>query len=404
MTKIIVIVGPTAVGKTKMGVELALKYNGEIISGDSMQIYRKMDIGTAKVTKEETKGIKHHLIDIKEFNEDYSVKEFQVMVRDCIEDISKRGKTPIIVGGTGLYIKAALFDYEFNEESNEFDETKYQKLTNEELHEYLKSIDSKSAQEIHHNNRRRVMRAIQIFENSGTSKSDIIAKQKQKLLYDVCFIGLTMNRELLYDRINNRVDIMINNGLLDEFSMLLNLGASKTMQSMCAIGYKELFELTDDNKNEIVDSIKQNSRRYAKRQYTWFKNQMDIHWINVNVDNFSEAIIDATNYYENYANFHKIAFEYNFEKIDDFKEVGIISRKICYLPNDIQSPKLFDLKNKTFNHTILLVIEYDESKIKLEHVLELYKQTVMSKFDIYSKQSWNTIGTIVRKIVEIQEI
>lgn len=294
MKKVIVIVGPTSVGKTKMGVEIAKAINGEVISGDSMQIYKEMDIGTAKVTKEEMDGIVHHLIDIKSPDESYSVKDFQDEVRYCIDDISARGKVPIIVGGTGLYIKAALYDYEFDEseiDHNIFKE-KFKDYSNEQLHEYLRTIDEKSAKELHFNNRQRVLRAIEIFEISGKKKSEILEQQQHILLYDACFIGLTLNRDVLYERINHRVDIMDERGLEQEVKSLYNKGYTRNMQSMKAIGYKEWFDYFDGalSKEEVLEKIKKNSRNYAKRQYTWFKNQFDMNWFDVNLNDFHETV------------------------------------------------------------------------------------------------------------------
>jgi len=294
MNKVIVIVGPTSVGKTKMGIELAKKLNGEVISGDSMQIYKGMDIGTAKVTKTEMNGIAHHLIDIKNPDEAYSVKDFQEEVRACIKDITNRHKLPIIVGGTGLYIKAALYDYEFNEseiDHNVFKE-KYKDYTNQQLHEYLKSIDEKSAQQLHFNNRQRVLRAIEIYELSGKRKSDILEEQQHICLYDACFIGLTLNRDILYKRINQRVDMMNEQGLEKEVRQLYDLGYQKSMQSMKAIGYKEWFDYFEGriSKERVLELIKKNSRNYAKRQYTWFKNQFDMNWFNVDLDCFENTV------------------------------------------------------------------------------------------------------------------
>lgn len=294
MDRVIVIVGPTSVGKTKMGVELAKRINGEIISGDSMQIYKGMDIGTAKVTEEETEGIVHYLVDIKNPDESYSVKDFQDEVRSCIDGIIKNGKIPIIVGGTGLYIKAALYDYEFDDseiDHNVFKE-KYKDYSNEELHDYLRSIDEKSAEELHCNNRQRVLRAIEIFELSGKKKSEILEQQKHELLYDACFIGLTLDREVLYERINKRVDIMDELGLEKEVKALIDCGYTRDMQSMKAIGYKEWFDYFDGfiSKEDVLERIKKNSRNYAKRQYTWFKNQFDMNWFTVNLLNFNETV------------------------------------------------------------------------------------------------------------------
>lgn len=230
--KVIVIVGPTSVGKTKMGVELAKRLNGEIISGDSMQIYKTMDIGTAKVTEEEKEGIVHHCVNILEPIEEYSVKDFQDTVRAQIQDITSRGKQPIIVGGTGLYIKAALYDYEFNETQDNHDEfrEKYKDYDNEQLFNHLLSIDPESARELHQNNRQRVLRAIEIYEQTGQKKSDILASQQHICLYNAYFVGLTLDREVLYDRINKRVDIMKDRGLEKEVTDLYSQGLKELIK------------------------------------------------------------------------------------------------------------------------------------------------------------------------------
>jgi len=297
MTRIIVVIGPTSVGKTKMGVELAKRLNGEVISGDSMQIYKGMDIGTAKVSYEEMEGIVHHCIDIREPTDDYSVKDFQEIVRRTIMDIQSRGKLPIIVGGTGLYIKAALYDYEFSETRDEHEKyrLKYKDYSNEQLFDYLKSIDERSAKDLHPNNRQRVLRAIEIYEQTGQKKSDIVASQQHICLYDAYFIGLTIDRELLYQRINQRVDMMKNNGLEDEVRNLYQQGLKRSHQSMKAIGYKEWFDYFEGfiEKDEVYENIKKHSRQYAKRQYTWFKNQFDVHWYEVNLDNFLQTVEDV---------------------------------------------------------------------------------------------------------------
>lgn len=294
MKKVIVIVGPTGVGKTKMGVALAKKFNGEVISGDSMQIYKKMDIGTAKVTTDESKGIVHHLIDIKDPSESYSVKDFQDEVRKCIDDITSRDKLAIIVGGTGLYIKAALYDYEFSESeiNHEFYQNKYKNYSNEELYQYLQSIDQASAQILHFNNRRRVLRAIEIYEATGVKKSETLEKQKHVSLYDTIFVGLTLPRDILYNRINKRVDDMIDTGLEKEAEDLYNQGYTKELQSMKAIGYKEWFDFFEgkQTKEMTIELIKKNSRNYAKKQYTWFNNQFAVKWIEVELSNFDKTI------------------------------------------------------------------------------------------------------------------
>lgn len=294
MEQVIVIVGPTGVGKTKMGVALAKYFNGEVISGDSMQIYKTMDIGTAKVTSDEMEGIVHYLIDIKEPTESYSVKDFQDEVRQKIKEITSRGKLPIIVGGTGLYIKAALYDYEFTESQMDHQEyvVKYQDYSNEELYNHLVEIDELSAKELHPNNRQRVLRAIAIYESTGIKKSETLAKQNHELIYDTKFIGLTLERSTLYERINQRVDKMMEQGLLQEIDSLMKKGYAPELQSMKAIGYKEWFGYYqgDQNLQETLELIKKNSRNYAKRQYTWFNNQVPVKWFEVNLNDFNETI------------------------------------------------------------------------------------------------------------------
>ena len=297
MTRVIVVIGPTSVGKTKMGVELAKAMNGEVISGDSMQIYKGMDIGTAKVTEQEMSGIDHHCINILEPTDEYSVKDFQDAVRFQIDDITRRGKLPIIVGGTGLYIKAALYDYEFSEtkDNHEIFRDKYKDYDNEQLYQHLINIDEKSALELHPHNRQRVLRAIEIFEETGQKKSDIEALQQHVCLYDAYFVGLTIERELLYNRINQRVDAMKEQGLEKEVTDLYYQGLERSNQSMKAIGYKEWFDYFEGiiDKETVYENIKKHSRQYAKRQYTWFKNQFDVHWYNVQIDNFEKTVHDV---------------------------------------------------------------------------------------------------------------
>lgn len=298
MEKVIVVIGPTSVGKTKMGVALAKKLNGEVISGDSMQVYRQMDIGTAKVTIEEMEGVTHHCIDILDPKDQYSVHDFQQTVRKQITEITNRGHVPIIVGGTGLYIKAALYDYTFSEMENNHDEInkKYKDYTNEQLYAHLKQIDEESAKILHFNNRRRVLRAIEIYEQTGQKKSEMINEQEHICLYDAYFVGLTLPRELLYERINLRVDLMMKNGLQGEMESLIKLGLTRENQSMKAIGYKEWFDYFEGkcDLNEVSENIKKHSRQYAKRQYTWFKNQFDVHWYDVCLENFSKTIEEVS--------------------------------------------------------------------------------------------------------------
>nr|WP_288542830.1 tRNA (adenosine(37)-N6)-dimethylallyltransferase MiaA [uncultured Faecalibacillus sp.] len=298
MEKVIVVIGPTSVGKTKMGVALAKKLNGEVISGDSMQVYRQMDIGTAKVTIEEMEGVPHHCIDILDPKDQYSVHDFQQTVRKQITEITNRGHVPIIVGGTGLYIKAALYDYTFSEMENNHDEInkKYKDYTNEQLYDHLKQIDEESAKILHFNNRRRVLRAIEIYEQTGQKKSEMINEQEHICLYDAYFVGLTLPRELLYERINLRVDLMMKNGLQGEMESLIKQGLTRENQSMKAIGYKEWFDYFEGkcDLNEVSENIKKHSRQYAKRQYTWFKNQFDVHWYDVCLENYSKTIEEVS--------------------------------------------------------------------------------------------------------------
>ena len=270
MNKVIVITGPTAVGKTSLSIELAKKYDGEIINADSTQVYKTLDIATAKITEKEKEGIPHYLIDIKNIDENYTVYDYQKDARKCIDGILKRGKTPILVGGTGLYIKAALYDYKFNLETTKGD---YSKHTKEELYNMLLKLDPDTT--IHINNRKRVERRLDYIKNNHTTETN----KTDKLLYDAIFIGLTIDRDILYDRINKRVDIMIKNGLVEEAKRIYDSNI-RTKAVLTPIGYKELFLFFDSaiSLNEAIELIKQRSRRYAKRQYTWFNNQMNITW------------------------------------------------------------------------------------------------------------------------------
>ena len=287
---VIVIVGPTGVGKTKLSILLAHKYNGEVINADSTQVYKGLDIATAKVTEDEKEGVVHHLIDIKDVNDDYTVFDFQKDCRDCIADILSRGKTPIIVGGTGLYVKAALYDYQFDFEDKYFD---YSNYSLDDLYDRLLSIDPNSS--IHKNNRKRVERFLSYYDSTGKILSD--KEKSSKLLYDSIFIGLTTDRDILYDRINKRVDIMISNGLLDEASKIYDSGV-RSKAIMTPIGYKELFDYFsgDCSLAEAISLIKQRSRNYAKRQYTWFNNQMSINWFSVDFDSFNNTVDEVCDF------------------------------------------------------------------------------------------------------------
>lgn len=288
---IIVITGPTAVGKTKMSVELAKIYNGEIINADSTQVYKGMDIGTAKPTKQEMQGVKHHLLDICDVTENYTVYDYQKDARAKIDEIKSKGHIPILVGGTGLYIKAALYNYDFVDTEN-LDYV--DDLTNEEIIAKIKEIDS--GLEIDYNNRRRLVSTLKMLLSEDNQVLD-----KDHLLYDdVVFIGLTTDRDILYDRIDKRFDEMII-PLIDEVKAFYKKGInSKALNT--AIGYKELYKFFDDEETlvNVVEECKKNSRNYAKRQYTWFNNQMDIRWFNVDFSDFSSTINEVATFIDEY--------------------------------------------------------------------------------------------------------
>ena len=266
--KIIVLGGPTAVGKTELSVDLARRIDGEIISADSMQIYKYMDIGSAKVSKEEMKGVSHYMIDIVEPNEEFSVADFKELGMRNLENIISRGKTPIIAGGTGLYINALTCNMNFTESKKDEEYRKYlMDLTyekgNEYVHEMLKSIDPVSYREIHPNNRKRVIRALEVYKTTGKAFSEYNAGENfYESPYDIHYFVLNMDREKLYERINLRVDIMMEKGLLDECIKLKEMGYNSSMQSMQGIGYKEILYYLEGNISleEAVDMIKQGSR------------------------------------------------------------------------------------------------------------------------------------------------
>lgn len=286
MKKIIVIVGPTGVGKTKLSIELAKRYHGEIINADAMQIYKHLNIGTAKITKKEMENIPHHLFDIKEIDEEYSIYQYQKDCRKKIVEIQERQNTPILVGGTGLYIKSALYDYHLTEKNST--NSTYEHLTNEELYQKLIQLDKNIIDKIDRNNRRRLINALNYFETNHQSISE---NKTNTLLYDAIFIGLTTNRENLYQIINNRVDKMIEKGLIEEIKPFYQ----KKIQSKplsAGIGYKELYPYLDglETLKQAIDKIKQNSRRYAKRQYTFFNHQLPVKWFETNYTNFESTI------------------------------------------------------------------------------------------------------------------
>lgn len=287
MKNIIVIVGPTGVGKTKLSIELAKKLNMEIINADSMQVYKELNIGTAKITDEEKEKIPHYLFDIVKPTDMYTVYDYQKDARKVIDNILSRGKRVIIVGGTGLYIKALLYDYEFQAENKTYD---FSNMSNTELLDKINSYNLDI--NIHINNRKRLERTLTKLLNNN-----INANKSNTKLYDFLAVGLTVSREKLYKIIDDRVDRMIDNGLVDEVKSFYDRGIrSKAINT--GIGYKELY-LYFDGKLELEDAInliKKNSRHYAKRQYTFFNNQMNIKWFNTNYDDFSKTVHEIYNY------------------------------------------------------------------------------------------------------------
>lgn len=279
---IYVIVGPTGVGKTKLSVELAKKLNAEIINADSMQVYKGLDIGTAKVREEEKENIPHHLFDIVDVREMYTVYDYQRDARSKIEEITSRGKNVILVGGTGLYIRACLYDYEFLEETGNTD--LFLEYTNEQLVEELKKYTEDELP--HVNNRKRLVRLLNRYKNG-----EIIENKKSRPIYNFYMIGLTTDRKILYQKIDHRVDVMMEDGLLDEVGNLYQNNI-KSKSILTGIGYKELYEYFGGNctLEEAISKIKQNSRHYAKRQYTFFRHQFDVHWYETNYSDFNQTV------------------------------------------------------------------------------------------------------------------
>ncbi len=288
---VIVIAGPTGTGKTDLSLFLAKKLNGEIINADSTQVYKNLNIGVGKV--EDTKNVPHHLLSVLDITKDYTVFDFQKDARNCINEIISKGKTPIIVGGTGLYLKACLYDFEFEKKGN----NTYDGYSNDELYQKLLEVDPNT--NIHLNNRKRVISALNYYEVNHKPYSE--KKKNDKLLYDVLFIGLTCDRDLLYYKINKRVDSMIKSGLIEEAKAIYDTGI-RTKAVMTPIAYKELFEYFDGNMTleESISLIKKRSRNYAKRQYTWFNNQMKLNWFKVNYEDFSKTENEVLEFIKNY--------------------------------------------------------------------------------------------------------
>ncbi len=265
-------------GKSETALAVAKAFNGEIVNGDAFQCYKEMEIGVAKPPKQYFDEIPHHLFSFVDVNYDYSIAEFQENLRNKINELLSKGKNVVIVGGSGLYIRSALYDYEFAKES-EIDISKYQKMTNAELHDALEEIDPKEAEKIHMNNRKRVLRAIEIYLTQGKSKSEVIDSQEHKLVFDAKFYVRNMDREKLYNLINNRVDKMIESGLLNEVKRLVEK-YGENCKSLQAIGYKELIPVLhgEFSLEEGIELIKKNSRNYAKRQVTYIKHQFPVNF------------------------------------------------------------------------------------------------------------------------------
>lgn len=289
MKKIIVITGPTGVGKTKLSVKLAKKLDGEIINADSMQVYQGLDIGTAKIREVEKEGVPHHLFDIVPVHKNYTIYNYQKDAREMIAKIQRKRKVPILVGGSGLYIKAALYDYKL---VNEKFHSEFSDLSNEEL---LNEIKKYGDTDIHINNRKRLVRELNKIKNNSVNISNI-----NEPIYDIVVIGLTTEREKLYNIIDKRVDIMIKDGLIKEVKNLYD-NNTRTKAIETGIGYKELYKYFDNEitLDEAIDLIKKNSRNFAKRQYTFFNHQMNVNWFNVDFDNFDNTIDEVYNFIEN---------------------------------------------------------------------------------------------------------
>lgn len=284
---LIILTGPTAVGKTDLSIKLSKSLNAEIISADSMQIYKYMDIGSAKVTKEEMDGVVHYMIDEVTPDVPFSVSEFQMRSEKYIEEINKKGKNVLITGGTGLYLNSLIYNMDFakSNANNEIREKLEQELAEngiDYMHEKLRGLDEEAANRIHKNNTKRVIRAIEVCM-SGQKMNDFSKDLRYNEKYKPIIIVLNRDREVLYQRINKRVDIMLENGLLDEVKELLKMGYTKDMISMQGIGYKEMIKYLDDEYtyDEAIEIIKRDSRRYAKRQLTWFKRYQDAKWFDL---------------------------------------------------------------------------------------------------------------------------
>nr|WP_303019964.1 tRNA (adenosine(37)-N6)-dimethylallyltransferase MiaA [uncultured Blautia sp.] len=296
---LIVLTGPTAVGKTSLSISLAKAVNGEIISADSMQVYKGMDIGSAKIRKEEMQGVTHYLVDILEPEEEFHIVKFQELAKAALEEIYAKGKIPILVGGTGFYIQAVTRDIDFTQAEQE---TSYREELEqfakekgaEYLHEKLREVDSKSAENIHANNVKRVIRALEFYHQNGTPISEHNEEQKQQMSpYNLAYFVLTAPREILYERIDRRVDQMMEEGLLEEVKSLRERGCHRGMVSMQGLGYKEILAYLEGEYplEEAVRILKRDTRHFAKRQLTWFRREQDVIWVDKEQFHWNEAEI-----------------------------------------------------------------------------------------------------------------
>lgn len=295
MKKVLIITGPTGTGKTKLSISVAKRYNTEIINGDALQVYRGMDILTAKIKEEEKDGIKHHLFDILDPNEVFSIADYQTLVRKYIDDFLDQDKLPIIVGGSGLYIDSVIYDYQFSaDKRNDNIEDEYKDLSNESVHNILKELNIEAANKIHMNNRKRVLRAIELAKSNN-----IVLDFNNNLLYDALIIYLSEDREKLYNAINKRVDKMVEEGLLEEVKELSKKEINITAKS--AIGYKEFLPYLNGEitLEEAINKVKQNTRHLAKRQMTWFRNKMNCIFVEMDYNNPDETFNSIVNIIQN---------------------------------------------------------------------------------------------------------
>ncbi len=310
---LLVVLGPTAVGKTELSLKIAKHINGEIISADSMQIYRKMDIGTAKASESDRKQVRHHLIDIVDPDQDFSVADYQKRVDDLIPKIVKKGKIPILVGGTGLYIKAIIQGFLFPEMETNMElrsklEKEAEKYGNEYVHNKLEEIDIELANKLHPNDLRRVIRGIEVYKETGNTITYYKKKQEATpMRYNALKIGLTREREMLYERINQRINIMIENGLINEVKNLLDNGYDIRMTALQGLGYKEIIRYINNeySYDEAVRILKRDTRHFAKRQITWFKRDNDINWFNLSQKNAEQAFKEIVDLIEEWRNSEK---------------------------------------------------------------------------------------------------